>query len=173
MLAYYLRFLKSRILGVVAGAMLSLSVSAAPLEWSITSSVKSANPGDTLVFSGNITNNTGQPLESTDFFLDFLAFDSNYLLPNQELGIVPFILPDLTNSGNVTLFSVDVDPFAMPNSYLLSVLLQDINSNLTENIDIIIIISEIPEPSAAVLLMLGVITLLIILRNRKQRTIGI
>ncbi len=157
-----LQYLKAKILALIASAMLSLSISAAPLEWSVTNSIELAHPGDTVFFSGSITNKTGSTLESTDFFLDFLAFDSSNLIPNQELGLVPFTLLDLENSGNVTLFNVDINPFALPDTYHLLVMLQDTNGNLTEAIDVAIIISEIPEPSAANLLLLGLITLLLI-----------
>lgn len=159
---FLIKMIKTTVLLMTAGAMLSLSALAAPLEWVITKPVESASPGETVVFSGNISNNTGFDLESTDLFLDFLAYDFIYITPNQELGFVPFLIPNFTESGNVALFNVEIAPFIVPDTYYLSVLLQDINGNLTDAIDVAIIVSEIPEPSVAILLLFGLITLLFI-----------
>lgn len=167
MVTCYLHFLRLKILLAIASTMLSLSVSAAPLEWSISNPLGFAHPGDTVYFSGVITNGTGKTLESTDFFLDFLAFNPDNLVPNQELGIVPFTLPDLTNSGNVTLFNVDIDLHAATDTYHILVLLQDINGNLTDVADVSIIVSEVPEPSTTVLLLAGTFMLFVALQRQR------
>jgi hypothetical protein len=166
-----LRYFILRILGGVAGIMLAFSIFAAPLEWSIDNPVVSANPGDTVVFSGVITNNTGLDLESTDLFLDFFAFDFNVLTPNQVLGLMPFTISHLTSSVNIEIFSISIDPLALTGINSLQVMLQDIGGNLADTINIDIMVrnvSNIDEPSTVVLLFLGKFLLYIVFYRRRM-----
>lgn len=171
-----LRALLLRVLLLIAGTMVSGVSFATPLEWSITNPTESAAPGDTVTFTGVITNRTGQALESTDLFLDFLTFDFNVLTPNQELGIVPFTLPDFTFSADVALFNVYVNPLAATSISGLQVLLQDVNGNLTDTINVTIAINgvtnDVPEPSIAALFTLGCIVFLVAFHRRLFADMG-
>lgn len=165
-----LRALILRVLLLIAGTAVSVSSYATPLEWSITNPTVSAARGDTVTFTGVITNRTGQVLESTDLFLDFLAYDFNVLSPNQVLGTVPFTLPDFTFSTDVALFSVDVNLLASAEISEFQVLLQDINGNLTDVINIAIAVNGVTnnvlEPSTMALFILGFIMLLVAYNRR-------
>ncbi|WP_173051696.1 PEP-CTERM sorting domain-containing protein [Candidatus Nitrotoga sp. AM1P] len=159
-----------RVLILIAGTAVSVASYATPLEWSITNPTVSAAPGDTVIFMGVITNRTGHILESTDLFLDFLAFDFNVLSPNQVLGTIPFTLPDFTFSANVALFNVDVNLLAASGIRELQVLLQDMNGNLTDTINVTVAVngvtSNVPEPSTTALFTLGFIILLVAFHRR-------
>lgn len=171
-----LRALMLRVLLLIAGIMVSGVSFATPLEWSITNPTESAAPGDTVTFTGVITNRTGQALESTDLFLDFLTFDFNVLTPNQELDIVPFIIPDFTFSADVALFNVYVNPLAATSISGLQVLLQDVNGNLTDTINVTIAINgvtnDVPEPTIAALFILGCIVFLVVFHRRLIADMG-
>lgn len=125
----------------------------------VTSPNVTGMAGQTVDFTGVITNRTGVALTSTDLFLDFIGYDYAVLNPNQILGSSPFTLPNLTFSPKVDLFSVDIDPAALDGIYTLEVFLQDIQGDLSATKDIVIQVNSgvnrVPEPTTLPLVLLA------------------
>jgi len=154
------------LIGVVAPA---LSVAAPILTMAVTKPFASAAGGDTLTFTGVITNRTGLSLEATDLFLSFSGFDVDVITPTQVLGITPFTLPNNTFSPDVELFTIDVAPDAAVASYGFQVLMQDLYGNFSEVTDINIDVTgavPVPEPPIVVLFIFALSAL--VTRRRRH-----
>lgn len=109
----------------------------------IPSSLQST-PGGTLNVMGTITNHTGVPLDATDLFLNFSAYDPNAMTPTQLLGTRDFSLPNSTTSPAVILFSVTTG-FAVPSgTYPLDIFFQDINNNSSNVVTTNLIVQSTP-----------------------------
>lgn len=154
-----LRSLLARLV-IAAAGLVPFGISAAPLlTMDVNNPVRTVSAGDSLLFSGVITNRTGVTLESTDLFLSFVGYDPDVLLPDQVLGSVFFSLPNLTFSSTVGLFSLGIDTFAGAGTYGFQVLLQDAAGNLSDvtNITINVLAGStgVPEPSSLALVMVA------------------
>jgi hypothetical protein len=86
------------------------SSSAIPLTLTVGQLSQSAVAGDTITFSGVITNRTGTILESKDLFVNFSGFDRGIVTPFQVLGATDFTLPNNTFSPSTELFRVMSSP---------------------------------------------------------------
>lgn len=143
--------------------LVSFNAQSAPLlTLELTDTTLSGAGGDSLVFTGVITNRTGVSLDSTDLFFSFSGYDPDLLVPAQLLGFTPFTLPHLTFSAEVDLFSIDIAAAALPGSYDLQLLLQDVNGNLADVAAITVNITGngppqgLPEaPSLALVMLAG------------------
>jgi hypothetical protein len=144
------------------------AVSAEPLLLAIDQTSISASPGEILTFPGVITNRTGVTLTSTDLFLNFAGYDPTSLTPNQLLGNIPFTVPNFTSSAHVDLFDVEVSPSAS-GVEPLQVVLEDINTNLSDPVQITIdVTSAVPmsEPMGIPLLLVALLFFAILAKWR-------
>jgi hypothetical protein len=79
------------------------------LDVTITDPSQIAMPGQTVIFSVTVTNNTGSNLTATDLGFDFFGFDPNLIII-QLLGIPDFSIPTGTTTSIMDLFSVSLGP---------------------------------------------------------------
>lgn len=154
-----LRSLLARLV-IAAAGLLPFGISAAPLlTLDVTNPTRAASAGDSLLFSGVITNRTGVALQSTDLFLSFVGYDPDVLLPDQVLGSVLFNLPNLTFSSSVGLFSLGINALASTGTYGFQVQLQDVAGNLSDVTSITVNVrglgTGVPEPSSLALVMVA------------------
>lgn len=123
----------------------------------------SAAAGDTLNFTGVITNQTGLSLSSTDFFFNFFNYDPDSLTPQQVLGTTPFTLPNNTFSANTALFSIVVSPGVLTSSQSLGVTLEDVNGDISNEVNISANVTAkvvpVSEPGPLLLLAGGLIAI--------------
>jgi hypothetical protein len=113
--------------------------------------------GDTITFSGRITNTTGVTLNATDMFLNFNVFDPAIFLNfNQILGISDFVLPNNTFSPVVSLFDVLISPTAQTGTYAFEITLQDINNISSNVVTADVAVTSVPESSSVFLLAVGI-----------------
>lgn len=111
-------------------------------------------PADTTyVFSGSITNNTGNTLNATDIFVDINGYDAGVVSPLQLLGVPDFPILDGVTTAVIELFSLTIGANALGGiTYLADVGLSDVFNNLS---DIVTVSVTVPEPSSGLLLVLG------------------
>jgi len=115
------------------------------------------------VFTGTITNTTGNFLQASDLFLNFDAYDLSVISQiDQLLGAPDFSLPDNTFRSGVDLFRVTLQPGALAGIYDIGVTLQDINDNTSDRVLVQVEVqaSAIPEPSTLQFCAIAAIALL-------------
>ncbi|MBZ5728262.1 MAG: PEP-CTERM sorting domain-containing protein [Acidobacteriia bacterium] len=149
--------LRSRI-AILALAVLSLllpTAARADLILAFTPDFQVANPGNTVTFTGTITNTTGVTLNATDMFLNFSGFDPTSLTDfTQLLGTPDFVLLDHHISPIVDLFSVTVGPSTQVGDYSFGVSVLDINNNSSDMLTATVQVggsATVPEPSSGLL----------------------
>ena len=127
--------------------------------------------GDTVVFSGRITNTTGSPLLASEMFLNFLGYDPDAFVFIQMLGEPDFSLPNNTFSAFVPLFRLFIAPTAPVGTYSFGVFLQDVNDvtsgTVTASINVVAL-STVPEPASFLLIATGYAGLMLRRRRRRQ-----
>jgi hypothetical protein len=146
---------------------------AAQLSLSIDELTPSISAGNTLDFTGVITNQTGGPIASTDLFLNFYNFDPSALNPEQVLGLTNFSLPNNTFSTDTLLFSVAVGPGAPSSTEPLAVTLEDVNGDVSSEVDLSINVkattpTSVPEPGPLSLFFAGLLALAIAHARRRK-----
>jgi hypothetical protein len=146
---------------------------AAQLSLSIDQLTPSITAGNTLDFTGVITNQTGGPLASTDMFFSFFNFDPATLNPEQVLGTTNFSLPNNTFSTDTLLFSVAVAPGASTATEPLAVTLEDVNGDVSNEVDLSINVksttsTSVPEPPPLSLFVAGLLVVSIAHARRRK-----
>jgi len=132
---------------------------AEPIILVVSPSALAGTIGEPIVFTGTITNLTGQTLNATDLFLNFGGFDPDILTISQLLGSPDFVLPNNTFSPTVELFSVIAGPGAF-GAYVFDVFLQDVNNTFSNTVVVEVSLDAsppppIPEPSTLLCCMVG------------------
>ena len=133
-----------------------------------------ANPGDTVVFTGTVTNTTGVTLNATDLFLNFSGFDPVAIVDiTQLLGSPDFVLENFRISPPVDLFGVTFAPSALPGTYSFDVNLLDINNNSSPNVTgtVRVVGAVIPEPSGWVMVATGLAGMAFFNLARRRRQV--
>lgn len=152
-----------------AGVFFTQGARAEPLTLSVLEPSRLATPGDTLIFSGTITNNTGLDLLATDLFLNFSGFDFNVVDLVQLLGTTDFALNNGDTSAVVDLFSFGLGAGALPGqTYVADVFLLDSNDNFSNIVTVDVTAAEVtpvPEPSDSLLLCFTALVLLAAIRR--------
>ena len=143
------------VLGFLLLSSFRAGVARADLILNIKSATRNANAGDTVTFTGTITNTTGVTLNATDMFLDFSGYNAAIRCPNitQLLGTPDFVLLNNHISASVALFSVTIGSIAQPGHYPISTILQDINNNSSSIVTGTVHVQAssggvVPEPSS-------------------------
>lgn len=137
--------------------VLATTAKAEPITLLVNPSSLSGSPGTTVIFTGQITNQTGAPLSGSDLFFNFNGFDPSVLTITQVVGDPEFVLPNNTISPVITLFTVTLGANASPGTYAFEAFLQDINNIFSNavNVQVSVDAAAIPEPSTLFLLTTG------------------
>jgi uncharacterized repeat protein (TIGR01451 family) len=119
---------------------------------------QTATPGQTVDFTGTITNDIE---DTADFTLSFSGFDSSNLTPNSLLSS-PFSIGEGASTSTIDLFSVTLNSTIAPGTYPVDFLLQGRGSDPPNEIrdadGEVTITAVTPEPSTMWLVAIGLIT---------------
>jgi hypothetical protein len=142
---------------------------AASIDLSILNPNRLGSPGDVVTFTGTITNDTEDPLNSTDLFLNFSAFDPVTVTLDQLLGVTNFVIPDGSTSPVVNLFTFTLSNTAGPGTYPAQVVLQTIVGDTSGPQTVSVTVGAVPEPgSFALVAITGLAALLVWMRRRSR-----
>ena len=139
--------------------LFSPSASAQTISFTVQNPPSQIPVGGTFVFQGTVTNNSGSPLDVTDFFFNFSGYDPNVMTVQQLLGNQDFPLNNQTTSATVDLFSVSLDS-ATPvgQTFPIDVTLQDSIGDQTPNITFTVLSAKAsPVPESSTLLQFGLL----------------
>jgi hypothetical protein len=153
---------------VICAALFCHVAFADVISFEVFNPTRIALPGDTVIFSGTVTNNTGASLNATDLFFNFSGFDPAVVGLTQLLGFTDFTLGDGTTTAPVDLFSFMLGANALSNqTYVADTFLQTIDGDMSNVVTVSV--TEVPEP-ATWLVSLLTLMLLIALSSREERT---
>lgn len=182
-------FQRSRHLGarlLARGVLLAASVAgliglsaapaaAAPITLTTTQTSVVLDAGDSVVISGQITNVSGGPLLTTDFFLSLSGFPFPYVDATPLLGDPEVVIPDRTISPVLDLLMVVTLPDILADlNFNLSILLSDINGNFADEVSVAVTVraaaaSEVPEPGTFALALIALVPLVARRAGRPSR----
>jgi hypothetical protein len=152
---------KSGAASFVAIALCTVGVSAhaAVIDFSLDSSTLTGTADGTVVFSGEITNNSGMTLNASDFFFNFTGYDGASLTPSQDLAVTTadFAIPNGVTTTSLDLFSVLVAPSPSSSSLTLQVQLEDSLNDLSGLKSAMIDVPTIPLSDSARYLAMGLL----------------
>lgn len=138
-------------------------VHAGVISFDLTALSLATTAGDTVSFTGAVTNDSGGDLNASDFFFNFFGFDPSAVTPSQDLGVVTdFLIPNGTSSGLVELFDVQLGSVAPGSIFPIDVQLEDTNSDLSDVQTVFVSngpVTGIPEPSILVMVGIGMIAI--------------
>ena len=165
------------LLSVISLAFYSTPVVAAPLlSFSTDQQGVVVSPGQTVSFTGIVTNRTDQSLDSTDLFFNFSNFDITGLNPVQDLGSDLFTIRSFTFVSGIKLFTIGFADQITAGNFSIDVSLQDVFGNVSELMPFAFRVagddsppgpgSSVPEPSTVLLIMAG---LAVAMLSRRQR----
>jgi len=130
----------SHLLKLLVLVLLATAFSASPLRadgisFSLTATTLSTTSGGDVVFTGTVTNDTGGDLNATDFFFNFMGYDSTSVTPNQDLGFASdsasLDIPNTTTSPVVALFDIALGTVSPGSTFPVQVDLEDVNNDLS------------------------------------------
>lgn len=153
-------------------------VKAVPVSFTVDPVTSTILAGSELTFTGVITNQSGQSLSSSDFFLNFFNYDPAGLNTVQILGATSFTLPNNTFSAHTALFSVQFSPALSSGMQFLSLTLGDFSGNLSDQVDLALNVGaapvvSVPEPSSLLLLAAGLLAVAGVSRRLSSTSIGL
>ena len=150
---------------------LAMTFSASPLRadgisFTVTSTTLSTTSGGDVVFTGTVTNDTGGDLNASDFFFNFMGYNSAAVTPNQDLGFASdsasLDIPNTMTSPVVALFDVALGAVSAGSTFPIQVQLEDTNNDLSSIVTVDVIVPSgtggggtTPTPEPASLLLLG------------------
>jgi hypothetical protein len=138
----------------------TLAYSADPISFTLTPMTLSAGPNQTVIFTGQVTNTSGQSLNASDLFFNFSNYDPGSISDiSQLLGEPDFTLPNNTFSPAVDLFSVTLASGPSSGTHTIDVSLEGINNDLSsiQTVEIVTNSTVVPEPSTLILGLVGAI----------------
>jgi hypothetical protein len=152
--------------------LVSLPLRAESIDLSVVNPNRIGSPGDVFTFTGSITNDTGDPLSSTDLFLNFSSFDPALVSLNQLLGLTSFVIPDGSTSAVVNLFTFTLSSAALPGTYPSQVVVQTLVGDLSTPQSVSVTV--VPEPgSFALVALAGIAAALAGMRRRYRHLLPI
>ena len=160
----------------VAG-LLGLSAApaaAAPITLSGTPTSVVLDAGDNFVITGQITNVSGGPLLTTEFFLSLSGYPLPFVDVTPLLGDPEVVIPDRTISPVLDLLMIATLPDILADlNFNLSILLSDINGNFADEVSVAVTVraaaaSDVPEPGTLALALIALAPLVV--RRVHRRT---
>ena len=168
----FLRLLPSVLMLAATMPLAPSSLRGASIDLSIVNPNRFGSPGDIVTFTGVITNNTEDPLDSTDLFLNFSAFDPVRVTLDQLLGLTSFVIPNGSSSPPVNLFTFTLSNTAGPATYPAQVVLETALGDTSEPQTVTVTV--VPEPgSFAFVAFAGLTALLVCTRKRSPPLVPI
>ncbi|WP_377153469.1 hypothetical protein ACFJIX_18310 [Roseateles sp. UC29_93] len=161
-----------------AAGLLGLSAApaaAAPITLTTTQTSVVLDAGDNFVITGQITNVSGGPLLTTDFFLSLSGYPFPYVDVTPLLGDPEVLIPDRTISPVLDLLMIATLPDILADlNFNLFILLQDINGNFADEVSVAVTVraaaaSEVPEPGTLALALIALAPLVV---RRASRASG-
>jgi hypothetical protein len=136
---------------------------------------QTATPGQTVDFTGTITNDIEQDLSASDFVFSFSGYNSNLTI-NQLLGTPNFSIGAGETTSIVDLFSVTLDSTMGPGTYPVDFVLVGGNSEESRSTTGEVSITVTPEPSTMGLMVTGLLIFATVLlrssRKSQSRPLG-
>lgn len=128
-------------------------------------------PGETFVFQGTVTNNTGGSLNASDLLFNFSGFDPNATNVTQILGTPDFSLADGSTSSVVDLFGASLSKATSAGRvYPFDVSVQDIFGDQS-NVETFTLMNAAPVPefTYSLPLLLGLLAAVHLARRRLEK----
>jgi hypothetical protein len=121
------------VMAFVVGAVLITPVArAGSISLQLANDTLATTSGGTVTFQGRVTNNSGQDLNASDFFFNFVGFDPTSVAVIQDLGVASDVpVPNGTTSDVLAVFDVTVGPVPPGSSFQAQVQLEDVSFDLT------------------------------------------
>ncbi|WP_431051993.1 hypothetical protein [Roseateles sp. L2-2] len=173
----------TRLLLVAASSagLLGLSAApaaAAPITLSTTQTSVVLDAGDSFVITGQITNISGGPLLTTDFFLSLSGYPFPFVDVTPLLGDPEVAIPDRTISPVLDLLMIATLPDLLADlNFNLSILLSDINGNFADEVSVAVLVraaaaSDVPEPGTLALALIALVPLVVRRVHRRDPPSG-
>lgn len=132
------------------------------ISFGLSASSLTTTSGGTVTFDGTVTNASGADLNASDFFFNFTGFDPVSVIPNQDLGIPDFLIPNGKTSAVVPLFDVTLRTVAPGSIFPVDVQIEDVNNDLSaiQTVDVSVpVVTPAPEPASFLLLGAALVAL--------------
>jgi hypothetical protein len=164
------RLARLALMAASAAGLLGLSAApavAAPITLSTIQTSVVMDAGDSFVITGQITNISGGPLLTTDFFLSLSGFPFPQIDVTPLLGDPELLIPDRTISPVLDLLMIATLPDLLADlNFNLFILLQDINGNFADEVAVAVTVraaaaSEVPEPGTLALALIALVPLVV------------
>jgi hypothetical protein len=126
----------------------------------------SAQPTETFI--GSIHNNSGSDLLVSDLALNFSGYNPAVISPIQLLGSGNELIRN-AEATTLTLFTLDIGPFALPNvRYFTDLFIEDLNAtpNFSNIATVSVQTGQVPEPTTLILLGTGFLAICLFRRQK-------
>lgn len=151
---------------------------AAPITLGGTPTSVVLDAGDSVVITGQITNISGGPLLTTDFFLSLSGYPFPFVDVTPLLGDPEVVIPDRTISPVLDLLMIATLPDLLADlNFDLSILLSDINGNFADEVLVAVTVraaaaSDVPEPGTLALALVALVPLVVRRVHRRSGPSG-
>ncbi|ANH68154.1 hypothetical protein ABE85_12275 [Mitsuaria sp. 7] len=151
---------------------------AAPITLSTTQTSVVLDAGDSFVITGQITNVSGGPLLTTDFFLSLSGYPFPFVDVTPLLGDPEVVIPDRTISPVLDLLMIATLPDLLADlNFNLFLLLSDINGNFADEVSVAVTVraaaaSDVPEPGTLALALIALVPLVVRRAHRRSGAAG-